>query len=66
MASDPSSVKLTPSSAQPEAHHRSGNFVKFKSIIGRKEGYSLALNYASDYLMRRSGSVNIMREVLFP
>lgn len=40
------------SSAQPEAHRRSGNFVKFKSIIGRKEGYSLALNYASDYLMR--------------
>ena len=38
VASDPSSVQLNPSSAQPEVHCRSGNFVKFKSIIGGKEG----------------------------
>ena len=52
VASDPSSVQLNPISAQPEAHWRSRNFVKYKFILGRKEGYSLALNYASDYLMK--------------
>lgn len=61
VASDPSLIQSSPSTAQPRAQSRSGKFATFKSFIGERGGRegreregrsSLDLNHASDHLLK--------------